>query len=186
MARPARPRRAHAGGPGPPGLAQVVTSHHSDASGRPGPGCADADAPRARLTQTPTAGAAPAVPEHAGAKGSAPDRISREFLGLPGVCPDYRRYAISARRRAPYRNGWSALGDALPRPRRCAHLVGDRRRGATILPVTRRNLRCMAPDVRYPPLRSPVRSAWLNNTAAPEASIWSCCLPASRGPARFQ
>jgi hypothetical protein len=55
-ARPARPRRAHAGGPGPPGVAQVVTSHHSDASGRPGPGRADVDAQRARLTQTRRAG----------------------------------------------------------------------------------------------------------------------------------
>ena len=55
-ARPARPRHAHAGGPGPPGAAQVVTSHHSDASGRPRPGRADADAPLARLTQTRPAG----------------------------------------------------------------------------------------------------------------------------------
>src|SRR5215469_15234006 len=36
-ARPAQPCRAHAGGPEPPGAAQVVTSHHSDASGRPRP-----------------------------------------------------------------------------------------------------------------------------------------------------
>jgi hypothetical protein len=30
-------------------------------------------------------------------------------------------------------------------------VIGDRRRGATISPVTRRNLHCVALDVRYPP-----------------------------------
>src|SRR5262249_25784018 len=37
--------------------------------------------------------------------------------------------------------------------------VGDRRRGAIILPVTRRNLHCMALDVRYPPICALFRSA---------------------------
>jgi hypothetical protein len=36
-----------------------------------------------------------------------------------------------------------------------------------------------------PPLRSPVRSAWLSAMAAPEGSIWHAAFPASRGRARF-
>ena len=37
-----------------------------------------------------------------------------------------------------------------------------------------------------PPLRSPVRSAWLSAMAAPEGSIWPAAFPASRGRARFK
>src|SRR5262249_30796099 len=49
----------------------------------------------------------------------------------------------------------------------------DRRRGATISPVTHRNLHCVALDVRYPPNARPSRSAGMPVHAPPGWVIWA-------------
>jgi hypothetical protein len=50
------------------------------------------------------------------------------------------------------------IGDACTVIMKC--VIGDRRRGATILPVTRRNLHCVSLDVRYPPNCTRTCASW--------------------------
>jgi len=74
---------------------------------------------------------------------------SRTRAAAQPAPPRTRRPPPAGSSRLP-KTGYSARAE-FPQTCPLRHAVFGRRRGATILPVTRRNLHCVALDVRYPP-----------------------------------
>ncbi len=110
-------------------LEQVLWARHREGQG-------STSWPIARACAAPQAARCPASPGASVADsvtGLAGDTMSTTLTGsaqhLAGMAP------------APDRNGGSVLGDAFPRPHRCAHVVGDRARSCCRAAITRRHRR---------------------------------------------